>query len=511
MKDLLLSGALVLWGTLPNAQAQTSYGKAYTNADGSAKLVELEEGKTLVSMGRGPALTKLDGMGEMIWTVWKWGNGTQPIYYPLCVAKLSESSFYSVGGYQSSGFQPVLCRLSSSGDILEAKRYLISNALMPFAKDVAVTADGGAVIWSRRDFSGFFILKAQPDLACQWSHFYNSIGSFQFVRELPGGDLLAGLNMDTAGAAVARLDANGNLLWCKSYIRPKGVVHDAVVESDSSFVITGFTDSTASQNAPPGYDPRLFLMKLNGAGEVQWCKSYDGTDLWYASRGQHIVHASDNGYVLMAQAGGKPVLLKTNENGDTLWTRTTNTPAYHYTAIDMIGREDGGYMMSMGVIGGELNGPALMKTDALGHFPCGDRSYPVQVLDLFPVDSAFTLVPASSGATAYPVTFRDTVFDPMVPYDLCDIVTTVPEPRRSSRAIIHPNPNTGRFTVEFDDPLTVDSFYSVYNAVGQLLFQRPLAKGQVSEEIDLSRFAKGTYLVRVSDRNGVCYERVVVQ
>ncbi|MCB0774405.1 MAG: T9SS type A sorting domain-containing protein [Flavobacteriales bacterium] len=336
------------------------------------------------------------------------------------------------------------------------------------------------------------------------------------MKELPGGDLLAGLNMDTAGAAVARLDANGNMLWCKSYIRPKGVVHDAVVESDSSFVITGYTDSTGSTNPleplPPGYDPKLFLLKLNGTGEVQWCKAYDGTDLWNARQGQHTVPASDNGYVLMAQAGGKPVLLKTDDNGDTLWTRTTNTPTYHYDVIDMIGREDGGYMMSMNVIGGELNGPALMKTDALGHFPCGDRSYPVQVLDLFPVDSAFTLVPASSGATAYPVTFRDTVFDPMVPYDLCNIVTAVPDPlHMEHRITVRPNPTTGRFTLAFPDPLTADSFYSVYDAVGKLLFQRPLAKGQESEEMDLSRFGRGTYVVRITSRDGVCNERVVVQ
>ncbi len=76
---------------------------------------------------------------------------------------------------------------------------------------------------------------------------------------------------------------------------------------------------------------------------------------------------------------------------------------------------------------------------------------------------------------------------------------------------IRPNPNTGRFTVEFTDPLTVDSFYSVYDAVGKLLFQRPLAKGRESEEIDLSRFGKGTYLVRITGKGGVGNERVVVQ
>lgn len=503
MKKLLLA-SLVFSAWVLASQAQTPFGMAYHNADGSCRLVELQNGKTLATIGRGPALTLLDSLGGIIWTKCKWSNEAPLIPYPLCIAKRTEDSFYAVGGYNTSGLQPVLCIVDASGEILEAMRYVIGGTLMSFAKDLTVTSDDGAVIWSTYGLPGFYLIKAQEDLALQWAHHYSNTGSIQFVKELPGGDLLAGINMNTAGASVARFDAAGNLLWSKSYFRPKGVAHDAVVVSDTSFIITGFTDSTQA--------PKLFQMKLNGAGEVQWCKSYYGTDLWYAGRGQHTVPASDNGYVLMAQAGGKPVLLKTNANGDTLWTRTTETPEYHYVTTDMIGREDGGFMMSMGVIGGELNGPALMKTDALGHFPCGDRSYSVQVLDLFPVDSAFTLVPASSGATAYPVTFRDTVFDPMVPYDLCDIVTAVPDPLHTEHRItVHPNPNTGRLTVEFAAPLTVDSFYSVYDATGRLLFQRPLTKSMEAVEIDLSSYGKGMYLIRFSDRDGVCSERVVVE
>lgn len=77
--------------------------------------------------------------------------------------------------------------------------------------------------------------------------------------------------------------------------------------------------------------------------------------------------------------------------------------------------------------------------------------------------------------------------------------------------MIFPNPNTGRFTLAFPDPLTADSFYSVYDTMGRLLFQRPLAVGQQSEEIDLSRFGRGTYLVRITGKDGVSHERVVVQ
>lgn len=170
-------------------------------------------------------------------------------------------------------------------------------------------------------------------------------------------------------------------------------------------------------------------------------------------------------------------------------------------------------MLSMAAFGYgfESGGPSLIKTDSLGHFPCGDRIYPVQITDLFPVDSAFALVPSVSGATAYPVTFRDTVFDPITTYDLCSLVTDVPNPVRLTQPRIRPNPSTGQFTVSFTDPLTADSFYSVYDATGQLLFQRPLTTGSAEVQMDLSRYGKGMYLVRFSDRNGVCSERVVVE
>lgn len=87
---------------------------------------------------------------------------------------------------------------------------------------------------------------------------------------------------------------------------------------------------------------------------------------------------------------------------------------------------------------------------------------------------------------------------------------------RRANSLVHgvrpqPNPNTGRFTLDFPDPLMADSFYSVYDAVGKLLFQRPLRAGQQSEEIDLSRFGRGTYLVRINGKDGLNHERVVVQ
>ena len=83
--------------------------------------------------------------------------------------------------------------------------------------------------------------------------------------------------------------------------------------------------------------------------------------------------------------------------------------------------------------------------------------------------------------------------------------------RARPKPTIRPNPNTGRFTMEFPDPLMAESYYSVYDVMGRLLYQRPLPMGKKTEEIDLTRFGAGTYVLKLTDPEGACFERVVVE
>jgi hypothetical protein len=76
---------------------------------------------------------------------------------------------------------------------------------------------------------------------------------------------------------------------------------------------------------------------------------------------------------------------------------------------------------------------------------------------------------------------------------------------------IRPNPTPGRITVEFPDPLLRDSYFSVFDPTGRLLYQRPLPAGATLEEVDLSRFGRGTYVIRVTDPEGVRHERVLCE
>ena len=156
--------------------------------------------------------------------------------------------------------------------------------------------------------------------------------------------------------------------------------------------------------------------------------------------------------------------------------------------------------------------PYIFKTDSLGHFACQTRPHPIQLFDLFPSDSSFTLN-SMDGATMHLAFASDTSFAPLSVYDACEVTNgfrPYPDYKRE-RMRVRPNPNTGRFTVHFTDPLLAESYYSVYDAMGKLLFQRPLPKGRQTEEVDLSRFGAGTYVIRCTDKEVSCYERVVVE
>lgn len=334
------------------------------------------------------------------------------------------------------------------------------------------------------------------------------------------------MNVDSAGAVMARMNAQGELLWCKSYFRPKGMIHDAIILSDTNFVVTGYTDSLSSTNPfepiPSGYHPQLFMLNLDGDGDVLWCKGYDSAPhLWWALSSSRLVESQDGGFVVLATLSSpgfsmayRPYLMKTDSNGDTLWTNSAGEAGYRYRTIDLLATYDGGYMFN-GVVRGNmpqgwLGSPYIFKANALGQLPCSERIHTVEVHSLFPSDSSFMLS-AVDGGIRFSISLRDTSFNPIAQYDACDFTNAlVPSARRSPHQSVSPNPSQGQVTIKFTDPLRADSFYSVYDGRGRLLFQRPLPSGATSEDIDLGRFGQGVYLLKLTGPDGVFHERVVV-
>ncbi|HMN04644.1 MAG TPA: T9SS type A sorting domain-containing protein [Flavobacteriales bacterium] len=514
--------------------AQSTFMKTFRGTGtAQANLNELSSGNLLVGMARQSGTSLMDAEGNIIQSH---NYAIDTLLAIQSVKKWLDNELFLVGGYYKdtctagtlgliTKTYPVIGKLDSLGNLTELRHYVLnSNMCSNVAGDLIIINNKNIVIWGRDAM--FFALRADSSGEVVWAKRFIEQGGFQFIKELPGGDLLAGINMDTAGAVVARMDADGNFLWCKSYIRPLGRVHDAIIESDSSFVITGFTEYSDQHMFlpfPPDFHPKLFMMKLDGQGEVQWCKGYDSApNYWHTPRPSRIVKTLDGQYAILGTLGYpgynrflRPFLMKADQNGDTIWTRSVGADGYEYQSQNLLAYSDGSFLFNGRIWGGLPEGQAnfafLFKADSLGHLPCDELQHPITISNLFPTDSSFTLT-SVDGATAYPAYVQDTTYDAIQVYNACTH-TGVPNLYNLGRnkPRIRPNPNTGRFTVDFPDPLMADSFYSVYDAMGRLLFQRPLHSGQQSEEIDLSRFGRGTYVVRITGKDGVSNERVVVQ
>ncbi len=78
---------------------------------------------------------------------------------------------------------------------------------------------------------------------------------------------------------------------------------------------------------------------------------------------------------------------------------------------------------------------------------------------------------------------------------------------------IFPNPNNGKFKVNFTTDETQDIRFVISSVVGQTISDRKMENfsGNFNEEIDLSELSKGVYFVTIETKNGRHNSKVVVQ
>lgn len=132
---------------------------------------------------------------------------------------------------------------------------------------------------------------------------------------------------------------------------------DIVQDQNEDFVLTGLISKSHS-----------CFIKLNKYGEVLIEKTL--IDSSFNSVGSAIVSLIDGGYAIAgikhlpenSNEGSHLWLIRTNENGDTLWTQTYNTiSSYH--GISMAVTADNGFVLSFH----QNNQICLMKTDENGN------------------------------------------------------------------------------------------------------------------------------------------------
>ena len=131
-----------------------------------------------------------------------------------------------------------------------------------------------------------------------------------------------------ADAFLLKVDSLGNFKWSYNYGGEGSEWGEKVIiTNDSAYALAGYTNSIGNG----GFD--FYLVKTNSEGTVEFEKSYGGTD-WDKAHG--LVQMPDSGYVMVGETysygsgGTDAYIIRTNKNGDTLWTRVFGGPEDDY-------------------------------------------------------------------------------------------------------------------------------------------------------------------------------------
>ncbi|MFT6922028.1 MAG: hypothetical protein ACJA1C_001026 [Crocinitomicaceae bacterium] len=162
---------------------------------------------------------------------------------------------------------------------------------------------------------------------------------------------------------LIKTDNFGDTLWTKTYGGLNWESGKAIQTNDGGFLISAVTYSFSNLG-------QEWLIKTNNTGDTLWTKIYGG--IWDEYINESI-QTTDNGFAILGQTnsfgnGGSDVwFIKTDQAGDTLWTKTYGG-SNDEIGVSVKQTSDGGYIIGAQTksFGNGLNDLWIIKTDAFG-------------------------------------------------------------------------------------------------------------------------------------------------
>jgi hypothetical protein len=191
--------------------------------------------------------------------------------------------------------------------------------------------------------------------------------NYPMIRLANGDYVLAGCTNNPGfggkDVLVTRTDSAGNVIWSRQYGGSGNETALSVAETaDGGFVLGGESFS----NDPNG---DAFILKVDASGMMQWWKEYgDGLyDITYSMLGLADGSIISAGLLEVAPVDYDAFLMKTDANGDTLWTKVIGVPGIDH-AVNVIQTSDSGFIFCGKTLsrGQGLCDCWLVKTDMNG-------------------------------------------------------------------------------------------------------------------------------------------------
>ena len=280
----------------------------------------------------------------------------------------------STGSYGNGDSDVYLLKTDANGDSLWAKTF--GGANEDFGSSLELTLDGGYIIVGRTTYGNLdkdvYLIKTDANGDSLWTKTYGG-SSVDFglfvVQTLDSGYIITGATESFGNGGrdiyLIKTDANGDSLWTTTFGGSVFDVGNCVQQTtDGGYIIIGGTNSFGNG------DRDAYLIKTDEDGVEQWNQTFGGTAY---DVGNSVQQTTDGGYIITGRTGSygsgdKDVyLIKTDANGDSLWTKTFGGSAFDLgTSVKQT--PDGGYIISGGTnsFGNGERDVYLIKTDGNG-------------------------------------------------------------------------------------------------------------------------------------------------
>jgi hypothetical protein len=370
------------------ASAQTSWWRTHggTNDDEGNSVQQTADGGYIVSgftysYGAGYSdvyLIKTDAQGDTLWTRTYGGphdDAGLSVQQTVDGGYIVSGHTYSFGPGTPDYDNVYLIKTNASGDTLWTRVY--GEASHDEGNSIQQTTDGGYIIagWTQSFGAGredVYLIKTDTLGDTLWTRTFGGAGDdegYSAQQTTDGGYIIGGFTSSYGAGGydfyLVKTNSSGETLWTRTYGGTKEDLGRSVQQTaDGGYIITGNTESFGAVNGD------VYLVQTNATGDTLWTRAYGGTD---DDHGRSVRQTTDGGYIIagftdsFGAGDGDVYLIRTNAQGDTLWTRAYGGSDYEYP-FSVQQSTDGGYIItgltvSFGAGEGDVY---LIKTDADG-------------------------------------------------------------------------------------------------------------------------------------------------
>jgi len=251
-------------------------------------------------------LMKTDALGDTLWTR-TYGGVEADCAYSVCQ---TSDGGYALAGNTSSfgagGFDVYLVKTDAAGEMLWQQTY--GGEGLDDSRSLELTSDGGYIIAGftmsfGAAFIDAYVVRTDADGNELWYRLFGGAGQDMgfCVRETRDEGYAVGISTDSFGAGIldmylVRTDSNGDSLWTRTYGGSLVDQCNSVQETmDGGFILGGSTNSFGAG----GFD--IYFVKTDADGDTLWTRTYGGSDDNEVALGVH--QTTDAGYILVGGTG----------------------------------------------------------------------------------------------------------------------------------------------------------------------------------------------------------------